>query len=59
MNNKYLNIKQSMNYLGIKSYSTWSKLIKSGLPVIEVSTGFKRVDKDDLDKWLKSNKNNK
>lgn len=42
-----------MNYLDIKSYVTLRKMISNGLPVININ-GVKLIDKEELDKYLKS-----
>ncbi|MCZ6919427.1 MAG: hypothetical protein O7C60_03570 [Rickettsia endosymbiont of Ixodes persulcatus] len=51
MTKEYMDVKSSMQYLGIKSYQTFKKLVNNGLPMVEVN-GFKRVKKESLDNWL-------
>lgn len=46
-----LSLKQTMDYLGIKSYNTLYRMIDNGLPVIEVGK-VKRIDRDKLDAFL-------
>lgn len=52
---KYLNLASAMEYMGVKSYTTMQKLIANGLPVVIVG-GLKRIDRDDLDKFMNSKK---
>lgn len=52
-NTRYLNYGQSMKYMGIHSYTTLNKMISNGLPIIKIG-GVKRIDKEQLDKYLKS-----
>ena len=53
---RYFNVKEAMQYLGIRSYTTMGKIMKTDLPVISISTGLKRIDKNDLDNWLSQHK---
>lgn len=53
---RYFNVKEAMQYLGIKSYTTMGKIMKSDLPVISLDSGLKRIDKNDLDNWLQQHK---
>ncbi|WP_204122110.1 MULTISPECIES: helix-turn-helix domain-containing protein [Levilactobacillus] len=46
-----LSLKQTMDYMGIKSYNTLYRMIDNGLPVIHVGN-VKRVDRDKLDEFL-------
>lgn len=43
MNKKFLNYKDAMNYLGIKSPVTLRSYIKQGLPVIKIGNSKKLV----------------
>ena len=43
--------KQTLGYLGIKSYQMLNKLISEGLPVIVIGDT-KRIKKSDVDKFV-------
>ena len=47
----YLNYKQAMEYMNIKSKATFSRYIKQGLPTIQVGKS-KRIAKSDIDKFM-------
>lgn len=51
MNKKFLNYKDAMNYLGIKSPVTLRGYIKQGLPVIKIGNS-KKISKDSIDEFM-------
>lgn len=52
MNTKFLNYKDAMKYLGIKSPVTLRSYIKQGLPVIKIGNS-KKISKDSIDEFMK------
>lgn len=52
---EYLKIIEAQKYLGLKSYATLKKLIKSGLPVVEID-GTKLISKTDIDNFMNDHK---
>ena len=54
-NTKMLTYKQAMDYLGIKSYHTFYKLITKELPVIKIDS-VKRIDLEDLESFIREHK---
>lgn len=52
MNKKFLNYKDAMNYLGIKSPATLRSYIRQGLPVIKIGNS-KKISKDSIDEFMK------
>ncbi len=53
MTNAYFNHKEAMEYMGIKSKTTFIKYIKQGLPVIKVGNS-KRISKTAIDEFMKA-----
>lgn len=51
MTANYISYQEAMNYMGIKSKSTFSKYIASGLPTIQVGNS-KRISKTAIDKFM-------
>lgn len=47
----YFNYKQAMEYMNIKSKTTFGKYLKQGLPTIRVGKS-KRIAKSDIDKFM-------
>lgn len=47
----YFNYKQAMEYMNIKSKTTFGKYLKQGLPTIRVGKS-KRISKSDIDKFM-------
>ncbi|WP_288636552.1 helix-turn-helix domain-containing protein [uncultured Limosilactobacillus sp.] len=47
----YFNYKQAMEYMNIKSKTTFGKYLKQGLPTIKVGKS-KRIAKSDIDKFM-------
>lgn len=47
----YFNYKQAMEYMNIKSKTTFGKYLKQGLPTIQVGKS-KRISKSDIDKFM-------
>lgn len=47
----YFNYKQAMEYMNIKSKTTFGKYLKQGLPTIKVGKS-KRISKSDIDKFM-------
>ncbi|QCX25759.1 MULTISPECIES: helix-turn-helix domain-containing protein [Companilactobacillus] len=54
-NVRYMNYKQTKEYLNVKSYATIHKLIDQGLRV-SVINGVKRFDRLDVDEFMNSKK---
>jgi len=52
---KYMNLGQACQYLNVKSRNTLKKYIQQGLHVIIIN-GTKRIDKQDADKFMETNK---
>lgn len=53
---RYMNYKQAMEYMNIRSYNTLYRYIKEfGLPVIMVGD-LKRIDQRDADEFLQAHK---
>lgn len=48
---EYFSYKEAMNYLNIKSNTTFSKYLKAGLPTILVGNS-KRISKSAIDKFM-------
>lgn len=48
---EYFNYKQAMEYMNIKSKSTFGKYLANGLPTIQVGKS-KRISKSDIDKFM-------
>lgn len=55
MNIKWLSYKDTLDYLGLKSYTTLKKLIKNGLPVVEIDRT-KLISKSDIDEFMEAHK---
>ena len=55
MNIEWLSYKDTLDYLGLKSYTTLKKLIKNGLPVVEID-GTKLISKSDIDEFMEAHK---
>ena len=55
MNAEWLSYKNALDYLGIKSYTTLKKIIKNGLPVVEID-GTKLISKTDIDEFMETHK---
>ena len=53
MSQKYMSIKQAMQFLGLKSYKSIKKLINLGLPVVEVGQS-KKISKTAIDEFMKA-----
>ena len=53
--NEYLKIKDAQKYLGFKSYQSLKKLIKNGLPVVEIDET-KLISKSDIDEFMEAHK---
>lgn len=49
----YFSYKQAMEYMGIKSKTTFGKYLKNGLPTIEVGKS-KRISKEAIDEFMKA-----
>ncbi|WP_283574553.1 DNA-binding protein [Limosilactobacillus ingluviei] len=47
----YFSYREAMNYMGIKSKSTFSKYLSNGLPTIQVGNS-KRISKAAIDKFM-------
>lgn len=47
----YFNYKQAMEYMNIKSKTTFGKYLKQGLPTIQVGKS-KRIAKSDIDEFM-------
>lgn len=47
----YFNYKQAMEYMNIKSKTTFGKYLKQGLPTIKVGNS-KRIAKSDIDDFM-------
>lgn len=47
----YFNYKQAMEYMNIKSKTTFGKYLKQGLPTIRVGKS-KRIAKSDIDDFM-------
>ncbi len=47
----YFNYKQAMEYMNIKSKTTFGKYLKQGLPTIQVGKS-KRISKSDIDDFM-------
>lgn len=47
----YFNYKQAMEYMNIKSKTTFGKYLKQGLPTILVGKS-KRISKSDIDEFM-------
>lgn len=47
----YFNYKQAMEYMNIKSKTTFGKYLKQGLPTIQVGNS-KRISKSDIDEFM-------
>lgn len=47
----YFNYKQAMEYMNIKSKTTFGKYLKQGLPTIQVGKP-KRISKSDIDDFM-------
>lgn len=47
----YFSYKQAMEYIGIKSKTTFGKYLNNGLPTIQVGNS-KRIAKSDIDKFM-------
>lgn len=47
----YFSYREAMNYMGIKSKSTFSKYLSNGLPTIQVGNS-KRISKTAIDKFM-------
>lgn len=47
----YFNYKQAMEYMNIKSKTTFGKYLKQGLPTIKVGKS-KRIAKSDIDDFM-------
>lgn len=47
----YFNYKQAMEYMNIKSKTTFGKYLKQGLPTIQVGKS-KRISKSDIDEFM-------
>lgn len=47
----YFNYKQAMEYMNIKSKTTFGKYLKQGLPTIRVGKS-KRISKSDIDDFM-------
>lgn len=52
---EYLKIKDAQKYIGFKSYQSLKKLIKNGLPVVEID-GTKLISKSDIDEFMQAHK---
>lgn len=48
----YFSYKQAMEYMGIKSKTTFGKYLKNGLPTIQVGKS-KRISKTAIDEFMK------
>lgn len=53
---RYLNSKQTMQFLNIHSYNTLYKFIDNGLPVSRIA-GIKRFDKKQLEIFMEKSSN--
>lgn len=49
----YFSYKQAMEYMGIKSKTTFGKYLKNGLPTIQVGKS-KRISKTAIDEFMKA-----
>lgn len=47
----YFNYKQAMEYMNIKSKTTFGKYLNQGLPTIQVGNS-KRISKSDIDEFM-------
>ena len=47
----YFNYKQAMEYMNIKSKTTFGKYLKQGLPTIQIGKS-KRIAKCDIDEFM-------
>lgn len=52
---QYMNKKEASQYIGV-SFNTFQKMVKLGLPIIEID-GIKLVSKQDIDNFLEEHKN--
>ena len=52
---EYLTYKQAMEYLKIKNFATFQKILNSGLPYTEIANGLRRVKRSDIDKFMNNN----
>lgn len=50
-----MSYRRAMEYLGLKSYHSLTKLINQGLPVIEVGKS-KKISRNDIDDFMNSHK---
>lgn len=49
----YFSYKQAMEYMGIKSKTTFGRYLKNGLPTIKVGKS-KRISKQAIDEFMKA-----
>lgn len=52
MNKNFLNYKDAMKYLGIKSPTTLRSYIRQGLPIIKIGNS-KKISKSAIDEFMK------
>jgi excisionase family DNA binding protein len=53
LENKYLNFNEAAKYLGISVFTLRRWVCNEGFPVAKIGRVV-RIDKEDMDKWIKS-----